>query len=79
MKIMFEKKAWFKAKAKLQGLYDFLTDQDFQYEPGKEDKVPEKIRKILHMPQREFYKLIGMDVQRKDEEQSNYYKHTSLN
>lgn len=60
MKIRFEKKLWFEAKAKLQSLYNFLTERDFQYQPGEEYKVPERIRKILGMSQREFYQLTGL-------------------
>jgi hypothetical protein len=60
MKIRFEKKIWFEAKAKLQSLYDFLTERDFQYEPGEEGKVPERIRKILGMSKQEFYRLTGL-------------------
>ncbi len=60
MKIRFEKKIWFEAKAKLQSLFEFLTERDFQYAPGEEGKVPERIRKILRMSQREFYLLTGL-------------------
>jgi hypothetical protein len=60
MKITFEKKIWFEAKAKLQHLYNFLTERDFQYEPGKEGNVPERIRKILRMSEQEFYNLTGL-------------------
>ena len=63
MKIRFEKKIWFEAKAKLQSLYEFLTEKDFQYNPGEENKVPERIRKILGLPQREFYKLTGLSYE----------------
>lgn len=63
MKIRFEKKIWFEAKAKLQSLYDFLTEKDFQYSPGEESKVPERIRKILRLPQREFYRLTGLSYE----------------
>lgn len=64
MKINFEKKIWFEAKAKLQSLYNFLTERDFQYAPGEEWKVPERIRKILHMSQIEFYRLTGLSAER---------------
>lgn len=60
MKIRFEKKIWFQAKAKLQSLYEFLTEKDFQYKPGEESKVPERIRKILGLPPKEFYRLTGL-------------------
>ena len=60
MKITFEKKIWFEAKARLQNLFSFLTERDFQYEPGEESKVPERIRKMLHMSKEDFYKLTGL-------------------
>ncbi len=60
MNVIFEKRIWFEAKAKLMHLFDFLKDRDFQYEPGEERKVPERIRKILRMSQREFYRLTGL-------------------
>ncbi|HVD99065.1 MAG TPA: hypothetical protein VNB90_12735 [Cytophagaceae bacterium] len=69
MKIRFEKKLWFEAKAKLQSLYNFLTERDFQYKPGEEYKVPERIRKILGMSQREFYQLTGLTYE------ENEYSH----
>ncbi len=64
-KITFEKKIWFEAKAKLQNLYNFLTENDFQYKPGEECKVPERIRKILRMSQGDFYRLTGLYGQQK--------------
>jgi hypothetical protein len=60
MKIRFEKKIWFEAKAKLQSLFDFLTERDFQYAPGEEGQVPERIRKMLRMSKQEFYRLTGL-------------------
>lgn len=61
MRTKFEKKVWFAAKAKLQSLYSFLTEDDFQYAPNEEDKVPERIRKMLGMSPRKFYQLTGME------------------
>jgi hypothetical protein len=60
MKVVVEKKVWFECKAKLERLYAFLTEKDFQYKPGEENKVPEKIRKILRMPVQKFYELIEL-------------------
>jgi hypothetical protein len=59
MKIKFEKRFWFEAKAKLLTMYSILDDIDFQYKPGEEWKVPERIREIIRMPAQEFYKLIA--------------------
>jgi hypothetical protein len=36
MKIIFKKKIWFEAKAKLKSIYNFLREEDFQYKPGEE-------------------------------------------
>ncbi len=66
MKVIFEKKIWFEAKAKLQSLYNFLTEKDFHYNPGEECKVPERIRKILKMSQREFYRLTGLSFDQQE-------------
>ncbi len=69
MKVRFEKRIWFEAKAKLQSLYDFLSERDFQYAPGEEWKVPERIRNILRMSQDEFYKLTGLADEKSAAEQ----------
>jgi hypothetical protein len=71
MKISFEKKLWFEAKAKLQNLFHFLTESDFHYNPGEECKVPERIRKILGMSQREFYRLTGLYDREKELSQTH--------
>lgn len=54
----FEKKSWFETKVKLMDAFKLLTEKDFQYMPGEESKVPEKIRSILMMSIKEFRKLI---------------------
>ena len=74
MKVIFEKKIWFEAKAKLQSLYNFLTENDFHYEPGEECKVPEKIRNILRMPEQEFYRLTGLAYEQYELQKKNISK-----
>lgn len=59
MKIQFEKRLWFEAKHKLCQLYSFLNENDFQYEPGKENRMLERIRTKINIPQREFYHFLG--------------------
>lgn len=60
MKIIFDKKLFFEAKAKLQNLFTFLNEYDFQYQPGKELRMLERLRTKLNIPRREFYEFIGM-------------------
>ena len=60
MKAHFEKRLWFEAKARLMKLYNFLSEPDFQYEPGKEHRMLERIRTKINIPQREFYQFIGL-------------------
>lgn len=60
MKPKFEKRLWFEAKQKLSQLYSFLGEQDFHYEPGKENRMLERIRTKLNIPQKEFYHFIGL-------------------
>ncbi len=78
MKIKFEKKRWFEAKAKLESLFDFLKESDFHYEPGEEYKVPERIRKLLRMSQREFYRLTGLYDPEKNMSQSSFSDDVTL-
>ena len=72
MKIIFEKKLFFEAKAKLQHLFTFLSEYDFQYQPGKEMRMLERIRTKLNIPRHEFYEFIGMtDVNTSNRLQTN--------
>jgi hypothetical protein len=59
MKI-FQKKIWFEAKARLCRMYNILTEKDFNYKPGKECEVPEKIRNILGMTTNDFNKISSL-------------------
>ncbi|MBC7450387.1 MAG: hypothetical protein H7259_02750 [Cytophagales bacterium] len=60
MKIIFEKKLFFEAKTKLQHLFTFLSEYDFQHQPGKELRMLERVRTKLNIPRREFYEFIEM-------------------
>ena len=60
MNILFEKKIWFEAKAKLERVFTFLSEYDFQYQPGKEKRMLERIRTKIGMPRREFYEFTGL-------------------
>lgn len=60
MKAQFEKRLWFEAKARLLQVYNFLSEHDFEYEPGKEHRMMERIRTKINLPQSEFYQFIGI-------------------
>lgn len=61
MRVKFEKRLWFEAKARLLRFYNFLGEHDFQYEPGKEHRMLERIRTKINVPQKEFYHFIGLE------------------
>ena len=60
MKAKFEKRLWFEAKSRLLQIYNFLSENDFNYEPGKEHRMLERIRTKINIPQKEFYQFIGL-------------------
>ena len=60
MKIEFEKKIWFQAKAKLLRLYQILSETDFIFSEGGERRMMERIRTKIHLSRNEFYSLVGL-------------------
>jgi len=60
MNILFEKKIWFEAKAKLERLFSFLSEYDFQYQPGKEKRMLERVRTKIGMSRHDFYEFTGL-------------------
>ena len=60
MKVSFEKKMWFEARAKLMRVFQNLSDTDFQFREGGELRMMERIRIKTQLPKNEFYKMIGL-------------------
>lgn len=60
MKIEFEKKIWFQAKAKLLRLYETLSEADFIFTEGGERRMMERIRTKIQLSRIDFYSLIGL-------------------
>ena len=49
MKAEFETRAWLEAKPKLLQSFDCLTENDFNYENGEENRMLERIRTKVKM------------------------------
>ena len=60
MKVVFEKKIWFEARAKLMRLYSNLSNADFQFREGGELRMMERIRIKTQLSKNQFYKMIKL-------------------
>jgi uncharacterized protein YjbJ (UPF0337 family) len=50
--------SWDEVKEKLKENDVRLTDEDLEYEPGKEDELMERLQEKLHKPKQEIRMLI---------------------